>query len=94
MKTLIVTRHKALVDYLLEKGVVDEGGFEVVSHATSKDVKGRDVIGVLPHSLSCLTSAFTEVVLDLPPEMRGKELTLDDMLTYSKGLNTYKVTRL
>jgi len=94
LKTLFVTRHKVLVDYLLEKEIINEGEFEVMTHATPQDVKGRHVVGVLPHSLSCLTSSFTEVVLNLPPEKRGKELTLDDMLTYSKGLNTYKVTRL
>jgi len=94
LNTLVVTRHKALVDYLLKKGVISEGRFEVMPHATPKDVRGRHVIGVLPHSLSCLTTSFSEVVLDLPLEKRGKELTLDDMLTHAKGLNTYKVTKL
>lgn len=54
---LVITRHVSLVEYLKEIGIVDEI-VKVLSHATSDDVARRDVIGVLPHSLSCLTNSF------------------------------------
>lgn len=60
MKALIVTRHSALVAYLIEKGYVAADS-EVIEHATAENVAGKHVWGVLPHSLSCLCKSFTEV---------------------------------
>jgi hypothetical protein len=51
----------------------------VVGHAVAEEITGKDVIGVLPHSLSCLCNSFTEVPLRLPPELRGQELTIEDL---------------
>lgn len=89
---LVVTRHQSLVEYLLEIGIIAEGEYELVTHASPDNVTGRHVVGVLPHSLSCLTETFTEVPLVLPAELRGKELTIEDMRMYSKPPVTYKVT--
>ncbi|NCD42196.1 MAG: hypothetical protein EOL88_08910 [Bacteroidia bacterium] len=90
---IIVTRHAALIKYLKEIGLATDNTI-VVSHATPDVVRGKNVLGVLPHSLSCLTETFTEVPLNLPPEMRGKELTLEDMRKYSSDPVTYVVTRV
>jgi putative CRISPR-associated protein (TIGR02620 family) len=90
---IIVTRHPALVEYLRELGVVAEG-VEVISHATPEAVTGRHVCGVLPHSLSCLTASFTEVPLNLTPEMRGKELSLENLRAIAGNPVTYTVVRL
>ena len=93
MKELIVTRHEGLVEYLKEEGIVGDD-VEVISHATPETVTGRHVIGVLPHSLSCLTASFTEIPLKLPVELRGKELTADDVRRYASKAVTYKVTEV
>lgn len=90
---LVVTRHNALVEYLIEEGVVDPD-VKVIPHATPEQIAGKHVCGVLPHSLSCLASAFTEVPLVLPPELRGKELTVDDIRNHAKEPQTYCVTAL
>ena len=90
---LVVTRHQSLVDYLREQNVIDDSA-TVIAHATPENVTDKNVIGVLPHSLSCLTASFTEVPLDLPPELRGKELTLEQMRQYAKPPVTYNVTRV
>lgn len=87
---LVVTRHPGLVEYLRELGLVDEN-VEVINHASPEVVAGHHVCGVLPHSLSCMTSMFTEIPLNLPAELRGKELTLEDMRQYSSKPITYKV---
>ena len=79
MEKVIVTRHPALVEFLREQGIVGE----VVSHATEDTVKGKHVFGVLPMRLASLCGRFTEVSLTVPAELRGKELTLEDI----KGLN-------
>lgn len=90
---LVVTRHQGLVDYLIEEGLIPSSAW-VVDHATPNMVKGRDVWGVLPHSLSCLAKSFTEVPLKLTPEMRGKELSAQDVREVAGKPVTYKVERV
>lgn len=87
---LVVTRHPGLVAYLQEIGLAPEG-VEVVSHATAENVAGKNVCGVLPHSLSCLCASFTEVPLSLPAELRGTELTLEQVRQYAGQPVTYRV---
>jgi len=87
---LIVTRHTGLVEYLQEIGLAGPG-VEVVSHATPANVAGRHVCGVLPHSLSCLCSSFTEVPLTLPAELRGQELSLEQVRQFAGEPVTYQV---
>lgn len=87
---LIITRHPALVEYLRELGLVEDG-VEVITHASPEKVVGRHVCGVLPHSLSCLTASFTEVPLALPAELRGVELTLEQVRQYASAPVTYRV---
>lgn len=93
MKTVVVTRHAGLVEYLLDIGVITDGEFELHSHATPEVVEGKDVIGVLPHSLSCLTTSFTEVPMRIPAELRGEELTLEHMRQYASEPVTYFIAR-
>ncbi|RUM64230.1 MAG: hypothetical protein DSZ04_02985 [Sulfurimonas sp.] len=87
---LVVTRHQGLVDYLLAEGLIDDDT-RVVTHASKRDVLHKHVIGVLPHSLSAMTKTFSEIPLDLPPEMRGKELSVADIRLYKGVLTTYCV---
>lgn len=87
---LIVTRHPGLVTYLREVGMADEETI-IVAHATPDVVRGKRVCGVLPHSLSCLCDTFTEVPLDLPQELRGTELTVEQVRQFARPAVTYRV---
>lgn len=78
-KQPVVTRHKALLAYLLDKNIIKEGEYKWIEHADYKDVMGQDVIGVLPFQLASYAKSVTEVPLKLTPEMRGKELTFDEV---------------
>ena len=78
-KQPVITRHKALLAYLLDKDIIKEGEFKLIEHADYKDVEGRDVIGVLPLQLASYAKSVTEVPLKLTPEMRGKELTFEEV---------------
>lgn len=78
-KQPVITRHKALVAYLLDKNIIKEGEYKLIEHADYKDVEGQDVIGVLPLQLASYTKSITEVPLKLTPEMRGKELTFEEV---------------
>ena len=90
---IVVTRHPSLVNYLEEMGLTSKN-VQVLTHAGPDDVKGKDVCGVLPHSLSCLTASFTEVPLSLPAELRGVELTLEEIRKYAAPPVTYIVRRV
>ena len=72
---LVITRHPALVQYLLEEGIVGPDT-PVIDHATAGDVRGTHVLGVLPHHLSAAAATITEVPL---------RLTLADRKATQKG---------
>ena len=78
-KQPVITRHKALLAYLLDKDIIKEGEYKLIEHAEYKDVEGQDVIGVLPLQLASYAKSVTEVPLKLTPEMRGKELTFEEV---------------
>ena len=78
-KQPVITRHKALLTYLLDKDIIKEGEYKLIEHADYKDVEGQDVIGVLPLQLASYAKSVTEVPLKLTPEMRGKELTFEEV---------------
>lgn len=88
--TVVVTRHPALLEYLREKEIVGED-VRVIAHATPDDVRGKRVIGVLPHHLSSLADSVTEVELNVPAELRGVELTLEQVREYARSIRTYRV---
>ena len=90
--SLVVTRHPALVDFLREDGVVGND-VKVIAHATQDDVRGRVVAGVLPMNLAAYAAAVVEVPLNLPPELRGKELSLEQMREYAGDPVVYTVRR-
>ena len=90
---VVVTRHPALVEYLTELGVVP-AGTEVVTHATAEQVRGRHVFGVLPLHLAAEAASVTEVTLHVPAELRGVELTLEQVRQFAGPLVKYKVSRV
>ena len=90
MKTVVVTRHPALVELLRERGLVT-GEEPVVSHATPDQVRGRHVIGVLPLALAAEAASVTEIPLSLAPEDRGKELPVERLREVAGESRTYIV---
>lgn len=93
VRPVVVTRHSALVEYLTELGVVP-AGTEVVTHATAEQVRGRHVFGVLPLHLAAEAASVTEVTLRVPTELRGVELTLEQVRQFAGPLVEYKVSRV
>ena len=84
---VIVTRHAGLVEFLASIGITGK----VISHANDGLIVGKKVIGVLPLHLAVLAESITSVDMELPPELRGVELTADQVRAHFKGLTTYKV---
>lgn len=96
MKKLIVTRHPALITYLQEifPELIDA---EVLTHpVTVADVQGKHVYGVLPLHLAAEARMVTSITccLDIPLELRGKGLTLDQVKSMSPKTVSYLVSRV
>ena len=90
MEKIVVTRYKGLVDYLMELKLIQEDT-KIIPHASPEDIEGKHVLGVLPLWLSCHAGKITEIQLRLPPEKRGKELSLDEVRFYALAPRSYVV---
>ena len=84
---VIVSRHKSTVEYL--KTIF--GNAEVVDHLTPEDIekiKGKIVVGNLPIDMIAELlkngNRFVLVTLNVPRELRGKELSLKEVKKYCK----------
>lgn len=88
---VLVTRHQALIEYFEELGIKFD---KVISHATEEDVRGNDVYGILPLHLASFTNTVTSIDMNIPAEMRGKELSLTNIETYFTGMSTYQVKKI
>jgi putative CRISPR-associated protein (TIGR02620 family) len=89
---IVVTRHPGLIEVLMADGHVSSDT-PVISHASVEDIKGKHVCGVLPLSLACHAASVTEVAMSIPQEMRGKELTAEQVREYTQGMHTYTVKK-
>jgi len=90
MNTVVVTRHPALMGYLVSEGIAPATA-RVVTHATPEDITGAHVIGVLPLHLAALAACVTVVPLALTPELRGVELDEDQIRALAGPPETFVV---
>lgn len=86
---LVITRHAGLIEFLKNRGFnLDDT--QVVAHVADPSIlDGKVVVGVLPVSLAVRCDVFIEVALDMPAEMRGKELSAEQTEEYCKGVFAY-----
>ena len=92
MKTIVVTRHESYVTHLVNIGLIEEG-VEVVAHATASAVEGKHVVtSGLPLHLAALAARLTTVPLFLPAELRGKELSLEEVEQFAQTPSSYVVS--
>ena len=94
-KTLFITRHAGAVKWAQRQGI----DAEMHSHLDPATVGHGDVvIGTLPVSLVAELNArgarYMHLVLDLPPDMRGRELSADEMTACGARLEEYRVERV
>ena len=94
MKKIVVTRHPALVEYLLEIGMIRQGEFALIAHATPENLFNQDVFGVLPLSLAYFCHYVTEIPLELTPEDRGKELSIERLREIAGAPQKYSVRKI
>ncbi|WP_077731421.1 CRISPR-associated protein Csx16 [Methylocaldum sp. 14B] len=95
MTTYLVSRHSGAHEWFAEQGVPVDVRLEHLNPEIIGD--GDIVIGSLPVHLAAEVCAhgarYIHLVLDLSPEMRGKELTAEDMRKAGARLEEFVVTR-
>lgn len=100
MTTFIITRHPATVDYIQLTSPSGLGAFEVLTHVDEtffEKLSPNDmVIGTLPTPLMARVckitkNSFFHFEIILPAEMRGKELSFEDLVSLSPKIKKYWV---
>jgi len=94
MTTFLVTRHPGAVDWAARQGIPAD---RIVPHLDTEQIQpGDTVIGTLPVQLAAQVcqrgGRYLHLLLDLPPEARGRELSADDMQRYGARLQAYRAT--
>lgn len=89
MSYIIVSRHRAAVEYIREV-LPHFKNVPVLEQATASDVRGVTVAGNLPLQLACLASSVYSVEFDGTPP-RGQEYTVADMRAAGARIVQYKV---
>ncbi|MBP5782339.1 MAG: hypothetical protein J6W04_02250 [Bacteroidales bacterium] len=88
--TIIVTRHTGLIDWLQQRGITGD----VIASATPDDVRGKHVIGALPLHLASLALDVTTVDYTCPFDLRGQDLSAQQLDALGAVLNTYTVAKV
>lgn len=80
---------------ILNEAVRLEVAERVAELHNQSNVRGKHVLGVLPHHLSAQAASITEVQLDWSIEQRRRiqvgDLDIEDVAKAARGLHTYKV---
>lgn len=95
MTTLLVTRHPGAVEWAARQGLTV---VRQIAHLEPDDVQPGDlVIGTLPMHLAALVcergGRYLNLVLELPPVARGRELGADELEAYGARLEEYSVEK-
>jgi putative CRISPR-associated protein (TIGR02620 family) len=92
---LVVTRHNALIEYLIEKDIITkEQAATCKDSVTADDVRNMWVIGVLPIHLVAECALYTNLALHTPNELRGVELTLEQVRQYAQPIAHYSACKV
>ena len=96
-RTWFVTRHPGAVEWARRRGITAELIDHLDEDAIARLRPGDIVMGVLPVSVAaevCARGArFLYLELHVPPELRGKELSADDLERLGAELVEYEVHR-
>ena len=93
MDKIIVTKHKAVEQFIRESGLVP-GYVKCHKSVTPNFIKDKHVYGILPLSLAAEAELFTEVKITLPKSEKNKRLSLEELKPLVKGVVTYTVKKI
>lgn len=95
-RTYFVSRHKGALDWATEEGIVVD---QLVDHLDLAVIQPGDrVLGSLPCNLAAEVCArggrYFHLSLELPANLRGKELTADDMRAIGAKIEEFRLERV
>ena len=94
MRKIVITRHKALIAYLKEIGIIDDNAI-IYDHIDDPSVlEGSHVYGVLPNHLACKSKSLTEIPISIPKELRGQELSIEQIREFAQEPVTYEIRKV
>lgn len=90
-----VSRHQGAIEWARKNDIIS-GEAAIVSHFDPSDVKEDDVvIGTLPIHLASEVCArggkYYHLMMNVPTEARGKELTFEDMESFGAKVQEFKI---
>ena len=91
---VVVSRHRALLDYLQEDAGIDFDNVELIHHASRKSVRGKDVIGNPPLYIAEQAKTVTNFSVRIPEDLRGTGLTLEQIRLYIQPPKSYIIQRI
>lgn len=93
-QAVIVSRHPGFVEYAKQQfcWAKDAPVYDHIDHYSM--IEGKTVFGNLPLELVWHASELITLDLtDVPKELRGSELTLDQVKQYQRGWHRYEINR-
>lgn len=95
MTVYFISRHPGSIAWAETQGLTVD---RVIAHLDVEQIKpGDTVIGTLPVHLAaqvCERGAhYQHLVITIPPDQRGQELTAEDMVAFGATLEAYHVQR-
>lgn len=96
MTTYFVTRHQGAKDWAQQQGIVVD---QLTEHIDPVNIQPGDVvIGTLPVHLAAQVQEnggrYLHLQLDLPPALRGKELSAEEMSRVNAQLSEYRISQI
>ena len=96
MSVYFVTRHPGAVEWAARRGLAVD---RQVEHLDVMDIKQGDVvIGSLPVNLAAEVCSrggrYLHLSLELPVDLRGRELTADDMHALGARIEEFRVEKI
>lgn len=96
MTTYFVTRHPGAADWARYSGFAEVA---LLAHLDVTTIAAGDVVlGTLPVNLAAEVcrrgGRYVHLTLDLPTEMRGRQLTTEEMEALGARLEEYRVCRV
>ena len=85
---VVVTKHTAFAQLVRERGMVG-ADTPVLSKVHKLDVADKDVLGTLPVHLAAEAKSITTIRFKIPPNLRGRELPLEELRKYAGEAHTF-----
>ena len=90
---VFVARHRALYQYCLECGLISPGTPALFRRVSLREIKDKDVVGILSLELAAYTNTYTEIPLRCHVEP-GLELDIEDIKLGASPARKYQIRKL